>query len=121
MAKGPADAGLDTFKTLVFDPLVKGVIEKITASAGWLSFGPVAFIVSKLVTAIANALYDKLKLVINFQYIALLNEKHHKAYVEANTELRLIAKSQGINSPYFLEAREKRKKALALFVRSTLE
>lgn len=121
MAAGPATKGLDTFKTLVFDPLVNVAIGKVIGLAGWLSWGPISFVVTKAITFIANKLYDELGEVINFQYVMLLNEKHHKAFVEANTELRGLAKTRGINSKEFKEAREKRKVALAKFARSNLK
>lgn len=117
MAAGPADKTLDTFKALVFDPIVKLVIGKVIGLAGFLSFGPVAFLVTKLVTYIADQLYLVLRDQVNFNYIMLANEKHHEAFVAAHLELKGIAQSKGIDSKEFKEAREKRRKALSEFVR----
>lgn len=117
MAAGPADKALDAFKDLVFDPLVKLVIEKIIGLAGFLAWGPIAFIVGKIVVYVADKLYEELGHAINFQYIMLRNESLHKSFVEANSTLKRIAKEKGIDSKEFKDAREKRRKALADFVR----
>lgn len=117
MAAGPADKALDTFKTLVFDPMVNVVVGKVIGLAGWLAWGPISFLVTKVIVYVADVIYAELRGVINFNYIMLLNEKHHAAYVDAHLELKGIAKSKGIDSPEFKVAREKRKKALAEFVR----
>lgn len=113
MAAGPADKVLDVFKELVFDQLVKNIIAKIVGLAPFLAWGPIAFIVTKVVTYLAGMVYDELKDAVNMKYIMLKNERYHAEFVAANGELRDIAKTKGIDSPEFKEAREKRKKTLA--------
>ncbi len=117
MGAGPADKGLDTFKTLVYDPLIDVVVKKIIASASFLSFGPIAFIITAVVGLVADKIYAALKEIINFQYVLLLNEQHHAAFVEANQSLRKIAKEKGIDSEEYRNARSKRRSALAIFAR----
>ncbi len=119
MASGPADKALDTFKELVFDQLVKVAIQQIIGMAAFLAWGPVAFIVAKVVTFVADTLYDQLQKTINFQYIMLQNEQFHKAYVDAVENIKEVAKKKGINSPEFRRARDGHKVALSKFVRWT--
>lgn len=117
MSTGPADKALDTFKSLVFDPLVEQVIARTIALAGWLGWGPVAFLVSKIFTWAANELYEALSQTINFQVILLKNEQFHKDFVVAAKALKEEAERNGIDSPQFRQAREKHKIALRKFVR----
>lgn len=117
MAAGPADSALDTFKELVFDALVRLLISRIIALAGWLSFGPVSFIISQVVTYVANQLYELLRDQINFQYIMLRNDKFHAEYVKASLELQAAFDKLGKDSKEYRELRDAHKKALSEFVR----
>lgn len=117
MAAGPADKVLDVFKDLVFDQLVKAAISYIVGLAPFLSFGPIAFIIGKVVTYIAGILYAELKEAINFQVILLNNRSLHDKFVGAQIELKKLAMEKGIDSPEFRVQREKHKAALAAFAR----
>jgi hypothetical protein len=117
MSAGPADKPMDLFKTLVFDELVKSTIAYIIGLAPWLSFGPIAFIIGRVVVYVSGVLYEGMKEAINFEVILLNNAAHHKAFLKAQIELRGIAKNQGIDSPEFKRSREEHKTALAKFVR----
>lgn len=119
MSTGPADKALDTFKSLIYDPLVEQLVVKTIALAGFLSWGPIAFVVSKVITWVANELYEHLSRAINFQVILLQNELHHRDYVKAAKALKEEAERNGIDSPQFREARAKHKAALSRFVRYT--
>lgn len=117
MAAGPADKVADLFKDLVFDHLVKAAIAQVVGLAPFLAWGPVSFIVGKVITYVASLLYEHLRLAINFQVILLNNELHHKAFVEASYSLTKLGKEKGIDSPEFKAQREKHKVALSKFVR----
>ncbi len=117
MSAGPADKALDVFKDVVFDQLVKAAITYIVGLAPFLSFGPIAFIISKVVTYVAGLLYLEMKEAINFQVILLNNRSLHDKFVTAQIELRKIALEKGIDSPEFRVNREAHKKALAEFSR----
>lgn len=117
MSSGPADKGLDLFKDLIFDPLVKLAIGQIVGLAPFLSFGPVAFIVGQVVTYVAGKLYELLKDTINLEVILINNAAHHAAFVSASIDLKRIAQTKGIDSVEFNESREKHKIALAAFAR----
>jgi hypothetical protein len=117
MAQGPADKVLDSFKMLVFDPLVKVGINQILGLAGWLSFGPVAFIITKVVTYVADVLYTLLRNTINFEVILLLNEAHHDAYVKASADLQGAFDQYGPGSEQFKKLRAVHGAALSKFVR----
>lgn len=120
MATGPADKGLDTFKDLVFDPLVNGAISKLLARAAWLSWGPVAFIVTQVVTLVANFLYKEFRELVNIGTIKLMNAEHQMAYEKASVAEYMAYKSKGLDSPEFRKAREQNKKDLAKFVHWTV-
>jgi len=117
MSAGPADKVLDTFKSLVFDELVKAAIAKIISQAAFLAWGPVAYIVGQVVTYVAGVLYEYMSDVINLEVILLKNSAYHAAYIEAHFRLQKVAKEKGIESPEFKTEREKHKAALSRFVR----
>lgn len=117
MAKGPADNALDTFKELVFDAIVRMLISRIISLAGWLSFGPVSFIVSQVVFYISNQLYALLREQINFQFIMLRNDKFHAEYVKASLDLQAAFDKFGGESKEFQELRDAHKKSLSDFIR----
>lgn len=117
MSSGPADKVLDVFKSLIFDELVKVAIAKIIGLAPFLSWGPISFIVGKLVTYIAGELYVLLKDAINFHVILLNNAQHHTAYIDAQIQLKNIAKEKGIDSDEFKAQRQKHAASLAKFIR----
>lgn len=117
MSAGPADKVLDTFKSLVFDQLVRAAIASIVGLAPWLAYGPVSFLITRVVTYVCDRLYDELAEAVNFEMILLKNSAYHKEYLKAHIELRGIAKNVGIDSPEFKASREKHKAALAKFVR----
>lgn len=107
----------DIFKSLIFDTLVKIAIEKIIALAPWLSFGPISFVVSTVVTMIANKLYEVLKEVVNLELIILKNDAHQRAFISAAIQLKSVATKYGPDSMEFTEYREKHKKALSDLIR----
>jgi hypothetical protein len=117
MASGPADKVMDVFQSLVWDELVKLAITQIVGLAPFLAWGPISFIVGKVVTYIAGVLYEALKETINFQVIILKHEAHHKAFVTAQLALRSIAETKGIDSDEFKNARIVHAAALRKFVR----
>jgi len=116
MSGGPADGVMDVFRDLVWDQLVKLAISKIIGLAPFLSWGPVGFIVGKVVTYVAGMLYEELHEAVNFQVIILKHASHHRAFVDSQITLKSIAELKGINSQEFKNAREIHKAALAKFV-----
>jgi len=117
MSTGPADKGLDLFKTLVFDQIVNTLTSAIIGLAPWLSLPFFSFIVRKTVKWISEKLYEQLSQFINFEVILLRNAEYHREYISACIALNGIAKTLGIDSPEFKVARNEHKKALAKFVR----
>lgn len=117
MSTGPADKALDVFKDMVFDQLVKAAVSYIIGLAPFLSWGPISFIVGKVVVYVAELLYVEMKDAINFQVILLNNKDHHRAFISAQIQLNLIAKTSGIDSQEFKLSREKHKISLSKFIR----
>lgn len=105
------------FKELVWDSLVKAAIARLFAAVPFLAWGPVGIAVSWALTLFADKIYEAVKLAVELEVIVLRNEAHRRAFDRASVELRLLARTKGIESPEFKVAREEHKKALAQFVR----
>lgn len=116
MPTGPADKALDLFKGLVFDQLVKLAIQRILGMAAWLSWGPIAFIITRVVVFVADKLYEGVKDYVNIEYIMLRNETYHKQFIQAQYVLKGVASEKGVDSEEFRKARDEHKKALSKFV-----
>lgn len=117
MSIGPADGALDFFKALVFDPIVEKATLAIIAAVPWLA--PVSALVRLVVRFVANAIYESMKEVINFEVILLRNVLHQKAFADASIELKKMARSKGIDSPEFRSLRNARKQDFAKLIRYT--
>ena len=119
MASGPADKALDVFKSLIWDRYVDVATTAVIALAPFLAFPPLAFLIRTVFKFVGDSLYKYFSLGVNIEVIMLRNELNHKAFVDAEVELKRIADSTGTDSAAFKEAREKHKAALAKFVRYT--
>lgn len=105
------------FKSLVWDNLVKFAIQQLFLAVPLLGWGPLGYIVSWVITFIADKLFIALKLAVDLEVIVLRNEEHKREYTLAAIQLKLIAKEKGLNSPEFKKAREKQQEALSRFIR----
>ena len=65
----------------------------------------------------ADKLFETMRLVLDLQAIAFVNEAHKKDFDRAAVTLKIIANSKGIDSPEFQTAREHAKAALSDFAR----
>ena len=105
------------FKSLVWDNLIKAAIKKVFMAVPFLAMGPLGKITVYLLTKFADKLYDVLHEQIDLQVIVFKNYRLRKEFDRASVKLKIIAKSKGIESNEFKDARELHKKRLSDFVR----
>lgn len=101
--------GLDLFKTLVFDTAVEAAI---AAWAPWISKIP---FLKGIITGFTDKLYAQLAGSIIFGTVLFVNVQHRRAFDAAQTDLKGIALTKGIDSPEFKEAHERERQALKKF------
>ena len=104
------------FKNLVWDNLIEAAIRAFFIYVPWLNIWPIAGAVRYILLIFTNHIFDSLKLVVDLQAIALLNEQHKNAYNRQLAKLKIIAREKGIESDEFKQERENAKKELARFV-----
>lgn len=107
----------DTFKTLLWDVLVKELLQKLFVALPFLSYGPLGALITKVLTYATNGLYDSVKLTVDIEQIVLKNAAHQKEFDRASVELKLIAQQKGSDSEDFKKARLAHQAILAQFVR----
>jgi hypothetical protein len=106
----------DLFKSMVFDKIVKKMIQSLFAKIPFLGWGPIGTIVSMLLTKLANALYEALAMYIDFQIIAFKNKKLEEQFTTASVELYSAANQYGIDSAEFEMARKANDDAFFKFI-----
>lgn len=111
------EVALDTFKELVWGSLVKAALGKLFAALPLLGWGPIGWAITWIVERYSNELYQLAKEFLKLEAIALRNEAAERAYNTASVKLKLIARSNGIESEEFRKARDEDKKALDNLVR----
>lgn len=108
---------LDLFKDLAWDALVKAALKKFLMRSAFLSWGPVAAFVTHYVLKFSEELYEGLSLFVDVKAIAFRNGEFKDAFIKSSTKLMVIAKSAGIESIEFKEARVENRKSLSDLVR----
>lgn len=111
------EVALDTFKELIWDSLVKAALGKLFAAFPLLGWGPIGWAITWIVGHYNEMIYLGLKEFIKLENIALRNEQAERAYGTASVKLKLIARSNGIESVAFRKARDEDKEKLSHFVR----
>lgn len=96
---------------------MKAAMGRLFAAVPILGFGPIGWLVTAVATLFGDKLYEGLRLAVSLELIALRNDAHRKAYVDAALNLRQIAETKGMESPDYKRAREAHREALARFVR----
>ena len=107
----------DQFKDLIWDMVVRALLTKLLAAVPFLAWGPLAPLVSFVITQIADKIYDLIVEYIEFSSISIRNLEHRKAFDAASVKLKILARDKGIDSEEFKKAREEQRKALSQFVR----
>ncbi len=109
----------DLFETLVWNSLVEAGLAALFSAMPGLAVWPLGPIIRWVVRNFAEKLYQALKLAIDLHAIAFLNADHRKSFDSESLRLKVITIEKGVNSPEYLEAKEKAKLALSKFVRYT--
>lgn len=111
------EVALDTFKELIWDSLVKAALGKLFAALPLLGWGPIGWAITWIVNRYSEELYLLAKEFVKLEALALRNEQAERAYNTASVKLKLIARTNGIESAEFRKARDDDKKALDNLVR----
>ena len=105
----------DLFKSAIYDPLIDAAL--VSFLGGVLGVPVVGTFVRFVARVFANKLFEAMRLILDLQAIAFVNEGHKKDFDRAAVTLRIIGQSKGIDSPEFKTARENAKAALSDFAR----
>jgi len=105
------------FKSFVWDAAAKYAVSQIFLAVPFLSLGPLAPIVTWVVTLIADKIYMAIEVVMDLQTIAFKNQAHKEAFDKASLRLKLVAQVKGIDSEEFRKERDAQKEKLSEFVR----
>lgn len=107
----------DAFKFLVWDSLIKLAISELLKRVAFLSWGPVAFFITWLITKFSDVFYELFSDMIEIQVLILKNENIHKEFAEASLDLKRVAIARGVDSVEYKEVRSARIKKMENFVR----
>lgn len=116
MSVAGTELALDTFKELVWDAVVKAVLQKLFVAVPLLGWGPIGYVISHFAVKYSDEIYAAVKMFIVVEAITLRNKSFEQAYNKASVKLHIVAKTDGIDSVSFKEARDADKKALSKFV-----
>lgn len=117
MEKSVADSVFDSFKSLVWDVVVKAALSKLFAAVPWLGWGPVGAIISGIAGLAGDSLYGMATEFFDLQAIKFKNDAHRRAFDMASVKLAILAREKGVGSPEFKQARDEQKKALSNFIK----
>lgn len=96
----------DIFKSIAWEPIVSVVLKQLFTRFPVLGFGPIQWIISTLVFKFTDELYEAVRLFINLEVISFRNENFRIAFERKAVELKLVARSFGVDSEQFKEARK---------------
>jgi len=97
---------MDNFKDLVWDNLVRAALNELYVAFPVLAIPPFSWVVEFIVDQLSSKLYIVAKEIWEVNDLILKNEQSSKAYERADVALKIIAKSKGIESQEFKDARE---------------
>ena len=105
---------MDDFrKELILDKLVKAALKRLFLKIPALGWGPIGYIVTFIVTKVAELIYDEMKLVMELKKIEFTNSKFQEEYARRTLKLKVFTENYGVNSPEYLEVKREAKEALA--------
>jgi hypothetical protein len=104
------------FKEWVWDNLVEAGLTALFTQVPALAVWPIKPILSYIIRLYADRLFSAIKLCVDLQAIAFVNEAHKRAFDKASVTLKIIAHDKGLDSPEFKNARENAKTELAKYV-----
>lgn len=105
------------FKTLIWDSLVSAALRQLFAAVPFLGWGPIGWLVSLIVTKVADYVYAAVDEFIDLKVIAFKKMELAREYSKVSLDLKNIALSKGIESDEFKAAREVGKKSLSALIK----
>lgn len=106
-----------TFKSLIWDSLVKAALVNLFAVFPFLNIWPISWFIKYFINKYSDQLYSMVETFIDIKEIVLRNEQAKKEYNLQSIKLHIIAKQKGIESNEFKDARKLAKIRLAAFVK----
>lgn len=82
-----------------------------------LGMGPIGYLIRYFVRRYSEELYSGVKTFVNLNVITFKNQQLEKEFVKSSLKLKLVAKSYGLYSAEFEEAREKNRNYLSNLVK----
>lgn len=115
-----AYAGLDIAESLFYDavwtPLLKTAVAAMYAYVPWLAVWPLGPLLNFAISKLSDQLFAGLKLVVDLQAIAFVNQAHQTAFNAAALKLQVVGHDSGENSDAFIKAKADALAALSQFV-----
>lgn len=107
----------DIFKKLIWDSIIKALLDKLFLAIPFLGWGPVGIIVALIVNKLGSWIFDAMKMFIDFSLIVIKKEELAREYAVESLNLKNIALSKGIDSEEFKAERIKAAASLSRFVK----
>lgn len=113
--KSVGDALESAIKRLIYETVLKAVIARAIAAAPFLAWPVVNPVFVYILTKIADAIYDELKVHVTFDLIDIRTEQEQKEYDEKVLVLKVAQESQ--NEEAIRQAEAEFKEKLATLIR----
>jgi hypothetical protein len=107
----------DAFKDLIWDNAIEAALAQLFAALPFLNFWPVNLIIRYIIMKFGDFAYESITLVIDTTVIPLKNKELQREFTVRAISLRSIAKSGGIQSEEFKDARVIHKADLSKYLR----
>ncbi len=107
----------DFFQVLIWDNLINVALVAFFAAAPWARFWPLNALIRNVVLIMSGKLYALMKLTVDLEAIAFVNQQNKQLFDRQSVALKAIARGYGIDSPQYKNAREDAKASFAQFIR----
>lgn len=100
---------MDFFKELVWQNAIEEALSLLFTKMPLLGIGPLAPLVTWVVTKLTDVLYEKIKMLVDVKSVALKNDGLRREWEISNATLYHYALEYGEDSPQFKEERNAHK------------
>jgi len=107
---------MSSFKSLIWDSLVKAALVKLFVAFPFLNIWPLSWFIKYFSEKYSDQLYVMIEKFVDVSAIVLKNETAKNEYNVQSVKLLIIAREKGIDSKEFKDAREIAKTKLAAFI-----
>ena len=111
------NSSVDAVKELIWSVYVKKAMGQIFIAVPFLGWPPFALLINHLILTFSDYLYESLKAFLSEEMILFKNKQAQEQFSKSALILNQIAKSKGIDSQEFREARNENKKLLENLIR----